>query len=91
MSYTQCDEHDDIVLISNIFVNSCFAQKEHSMVPEDMTESWTVELIRCVASLTPAFQIITLSDLECDYINATQCCSRLNKVSLIHYMILQLT
>ena len=26
--------------------------------------------------------IITLSDLECDYINARQCCSKLNKVNL---------
>lgn len=26
-------------------------------------------------------QIITLSDLECDYINARACCSKLNKVS----------
>lgn len=25
-------------------------------------------------------QIITLSDLECDYINARSCCSKLNKV-----------
>ncbi|ELU11223.1 hypothetical protein CAPTEDRAFT_227547 [Capitella teleta] len=25
------------------------------------------------------YYIITLSDLECDYINATTCCSRLNK------------
>ena len=27
------------------------------------------------------FQIITLSDLECDYINARSCCSKLNKVN----------
>lgn len=25
-------------------------------------------------------QLITLSDLECDYLNAQQCCSRLNAV-----------
>lgn len=29
-------------------------------------------------------QIITLSDLECDYINARACCSKLNKVGLLH-------
>uniref|UniRef100_A0A8C0ZHI6 CNIH4 n=2 Tax=Cyanistes caeruleus TaxID=156563 RepID=A0A8C0ZHI6_CYACU len=27
----------------------------------------------------PKLQIITLSDLECDYINARSCCSKLNK------------
>ncbi|XP_005043248.1 PREDICTED: protein cornichon homolog 4 [Ficedula albicollis] len=27
----------------------------------------------------PELQIITLSDLECDYINARSCCSKLNK------------
>lgn len=34
------------------------------------------------------FQIITLSDLECDYINARACCSKLNKVGpyLTHCM-----
>ncbi|NXD66841.1 CNIH4 protein, partial [Eolophus roseicapillus] len=32
--------------------------------------------------------IITLSDLECDYINARSCCSKLNKVnySSLHFM-----
>lgn len=25
--------------------------------------------------------VITLSDLECDYLNAQQCCSKLNMVS----------
>ncbi|GIY68886.1 protein cornichon homolog 4 [Caerostris extrusa] len=25
------------------------------------------------------FVVITLSDLECDYLNAQQCCSKLNK------------
>lgn len=25
-------------------------------------------------------QIITLSDLECDYLNASQCCGKLNRV-----------
>ncbi|XP_022329240.2 protein cornichon homolog 4-like isoform X2 [Crassostrea virginica] len=28
------------------------------------------------------FFVITLSDLECDYLNATTCCSRLNKFVL---------
>lgn len=32
-------------------------------------------------------QIITLSDLECDYINARSCCSKLNKVNYsLHLM-----
>lgn len=28
--------------------------------------------------LNRSYQVITLSDLECDYLNAQQCCSRLN-------------
>jgi protein cornichon len=28
--------------------------------------------------LNPIFQVLILSDLECDYINAQQCCSKLN-------------
>ena len=28
-------------------------------------------------------QVITLSDLECDYLNAQQCCNKLNKVSVL--------
>jgi hypothetical protein len=27
-------------------------------------------------------QVITLSDLECDYLNATSCCEKLNKASI---------
>nr|XP_009935675.1 PREDICTED: protein cornichon homolog 4 [Opisthocomus hoazin] len=35
----------------------------------------------CYCTIFPylVFQIITLSDLECDYINARSCCSKLNK------------
>uniref|UniRef100_A0A673MWD7 Protein cornichon homolog 4-like n=1 Tax=Sinocyclocheilus rhinocerous TaxID=307959 RepID=A0A673MWD7_9TELE len=36
----------------------------------------------CVLIFLSVYFIITLSDLECDYINARSCCSKLNKVSL---------
>ncbi|CAH1261322.1 protein cornichon homolog 4-like isoform X1 [Branchiostoma lanceolatum] len=37
-------------------------------------------LLDCSALLfLTVYFIITLSDLECDYLNATQCCSKLNK------------
>lgn len=42
--------------------------------------------VLCILSYHTVFpylelQIITLSDLECDYINARSCCSKLNKVN----------
>ncbi|XP_049632578.1 protein cornichon homolog 4 isoform X2 [Suncus etruscus] len=33
----------------------------------------------CVLIFLSVYFIITLSDLECDYINARSCCSKLNK------------
>uniref|UniRef100_A0A672K7S2 Uncharacterized protein n=1 Tax=Sinocyclocheilus grahami TaxID=75366 RepID=A0A672K7S2_SINGR len=36
----------------------------------------------CALIFLSVYFIITLSDLECDYINARSCCSKLNKVSL---------
>uniref|UniRef100_A0A452UM82 Cornichon family AMPA receptor auxiliary protein 4 n=1 Tax=Ursus maritimus TaxID=29073 RepID=A0A452UM82_URSMA len=35
--------------------------------------------VACAFSMTSCCIIITLSDLECDYINARSCCSKLNK------------
>lgn len=40
-----------------------------------------VQLFLCV------YNIITLSDVECDYLNATTCCQRLNKVVLPEMLI----
>jgi len=34
----------------------------------------------CQTILDCLVQVITLSDLECDFMNATQCCSKLNTV-----------
>ncbi|XP_011784902.1 PREDICTED: protein cornichon homolog 4 [Colobus angolensis palliatus] len=34
----------------------------------------------CALIFLSVYFIITLSDLECDYINARSCCSKLNKV-----------
>ena len=31
--------------------------------------------------------IITLSDLECDYLNASECCGKLNFVSFYEYIV----
>ena len=39
-----------------------------------------------IASLTIPLQIINLSDLECDYINARVCCERLNKVKDLDFI-----
>lgn len=38
------------------------------------------------------FFIITLSDLECDYLNAQECCARLNFVSflILHFILVYL-
>ncbi|XP_078452268.1 protein cornichon homolog 4 isoform X1 [Lampetra planeri] len=36
-------------------------------------------VICCFLIFLTVYFIITLSDLECDYLNATACCSRLNK------------
>ncbi len=55
----------------------CFS---HSWYLSDVCFSWLL-LMLCVFP-EPRAQIITLSDLECDYINARSCCSKLNKVSL---------
>ena len=38
-----------------------------------------------VFSLTN-IQVITLSDLECDYLNARSCCEKLNFVSMIIFI-----
>jgi hypothetical protein len=37
-----------------------------------------------LSSLTNIIQIITLSDLECDYLNAQECCNKLNFVSIFY-------
>ena len=40
-------------------------------------------LVDCVALIgISVFNLINLSDLECDYINAANCCAKLNKIVL---------
>uniref|UniRef100_A0A8C5RPG7 Cornichon family member 4 n=3 Tax=Colubroidea TaxID=34989 RepID=A0A8C5RPG7_LATLA len=53
--------------------DSCFRSTMESMV-------FIFSLIDCCALIfLSVYFIITLSDLECDYINARSCCSKLNK------------
>uniref|UniRef100_A0A8C2F4J1 Uncharacterized protein n=1 Tax=Cyprinus carpio TaxID=7962 RepID=A0A8C2F4J1_CYPCA len=46
-----------------------------------------LSLVDCCALIfLSVYFIITLSDLECDYINARSCCSKLNKVRLVAHL-----
>lgn len=45
-----------------------------------------MQYLECCCSLTCG-QVITLSDLECDYLNAQQCCYRLNLVSIVTFLL----